>query len=80
MESGQRNRKMAKIKIRKGKDIRLAGMPSKHLECFEPTSCAIKPTDFIGVLPKLHVEEGLGLVCYVVNSTLESISKLLVVF
>lgn len=29
---------------------------------------------------KLHVEEGLGLVCYVVNSTLESISKLLVVF
>ncbi|MBR6438972.1 MAG: Na(+)-translocating NADH-quinone reductase subunit A [Bacteroidales bacterium] len=49
---------MAKIKIRKGKDIRLAGMPSKHLECFEPTSCAIKPTDFIGVLPKLHVEEG----------------------
>ena len=49
---------MDKIKIRKGLDIRLAGTPSKQLERFEPTSCAIKPTDFIGVLPKLHVEEG----------------------
>ena len=49
---------MDKIKIRKGLDIRLAGAPSKHLECFEPTSCAIKPTDFIGVVPKLHVAEG----------------------
>lgn len=29
---------------------------------------------------KLHVEEGLGLVCYVVNSTMESISKLLITF
>ena len=49
---------MDKIKIKKGLDIRLAGAPSKQLERFEPTSCAIKPTDFIGVLPKLHVEEG----------------------
>ena len=49
---------MDKIKIRKGLDIRLAGAPSKQLERFEPTSCAITPTDFIGVLPKLHVEEG----------------------
>ena len=29
---------------------------------------------------KLHVEDGLGLVCYVVNSTMESISKLLISF
>ena len=49
---------MDKIKIKKGLDIRLAGAPSKQLERFEPTSCALKPTDFIGVLPKLHVEEG----------------------
>lgn len=29
---------------------------------------------------KLHVEEDLGLVCYVVNSTMESLSKILLVF
>ena len=29
---------------------------------------------------KLHVEEDLGLVCYVVNSTYESLSKILIVF
>ena len=29
---------------------------------------------------KLHVEDGLGLVCYVVNSSLESLSKVLLVF
>ena len=49
---------MDKIKIRKGLDIRLAGEPSKQLENFEPTSYAIKPTDFIGVVPKLDVAEG----------------------
>ena len=49
---------MDKIKIRKGLDIRLAGEPSKQLECFEPTSYAIKPTDFIGVVPKLDVAVG----------------------
>ena len=49
---------MDKIKIRKGLDIRLAGEPSKQLESFEPTFCAIKPTDFIGIVPKLHVSEG----------------------
>ena len=49
---------MDKIKIRKGLDIRLAGAPSKQIERFEPKLCAIKPTDFIGVVPKLHVEEG----------------------
>ena len=49
---------MDKVKIRKGLDIRLAGEPSKQLECFEPTSYAVKPTDFIGVVPKLDVAEG----------------------
>ena len=49
---------MDKIKIRKGLNIRLAGAPSKQIERFEPKLCAIKPTDFIGVVPKLHVEEG----------------------
>ena len=49
---------MDKIKIRKGLDIRLAGEPSKQLDSFEPTSYAIKPTDFIGVVPKLDVAEG----------------------
>lgn len=29
---------------------------------------------------KLHAEEGVGLVCYVVNSTLESLSKVLITF
>lgn len=49
---------MDKIKIKKGLDIHLEGAASKHLECFEPTSCAIKPSDFIGVVPKMHVGEG----------------------
>ena len=49
---------MDKIKIRKGLDIRLAGEPSKQLDSFEPTSYAVKPTDFIGVVPKLDVAEG----------------------
>ena len=29
---------------------------------------------------KLHIEEGLGLVCYVVNSSMESLSKVLITF
>ena len=49
---------MDKVKIRKGLDIRLAGAPSKQLERFEPTFCALKPSDFIGVVPKMHVAEG----------------------
>ncbi len=49
---------MDKIKIRKGLDIHLAGEATKRLESFEPTFCAIKPTDFIGVVPKIHVAEG----------------------
>lgn len=49
---------MDKIKIKKGLDIHLEGAASKHIECFEPTFCAIKPSDFIGVVPKMHVAEG----------------------
>ena len=49
---------MDKIKIRKGLNIHLKGEAAKQLESFEPTFCALKPTDFIGVLPKLHVAEG----------------------
>lgn len=46
------------IKIKKGLDIRLAGMPASVTECFEPPFCALKPSDFIGVTPKMHVKEG----------------------
>lgn len=49
---------MDKIKIRKGLDIHIEGEATKQLEKFEPMFCALKPTDFIGVLPKLHVAEG----------------------
>ena len=49
---------MDKIKIRKGLDIHIEGEAIKQLEKFEPKFCALKPTDFIGVLPKLHVAEG----------------------
>ncbi len=49
---------MNKIKIRKGMDIRLAGEASKQIERFEPVCCAIKPTDFIGITPKMNVAEG----------------------
>ena len=35
---------------------------------------------YISADVKLHVEEDLGLVCYIVNSTLESLSKALIVF
>ena len=49
---------MDKIKIRKGLNIRLAGEPLKKLESYEPTFCALKPSDFIGVAPKMDVAEG----------------------
>lgn len=49
---------MDKIRIRKGLDIHIKGEAARRTEVFEPTFCAIKPTDFIGVLPKMHVEEG----------------------
>ena len=46
------------IKIKKGLDIHLAGEARKETEVFEVRRCAIKPSDFIGVIPKLHVAEG----------------------
>jgi len=46
------------IKIKKGLDIHLAGEAKKELEVFEVKRCAIKPCDFIGIIPKLHVAEG----------------------
>ena len=49
---------MDKVKIRKGLNIRLAGEPLKKLESYEPTFCALKPSDFIGVAPKMDVAEG----------------------
>ena len=49
---------MDKVKIRKGLNIRLAGEPLKKLESYEPTFCALKPSDFIGVAQKMDVAEG----------------------
>lgn len=46
------------IKIKKGLDIRLKGEAEKTLTEINPKSFAIKPTDFIGVFPKLLVKEG----------------------
>lgn len=46
------------IKIKKGLDIHLAGEAKKETESFEVKCCAIKPGDFIGLIPKLHVAEG----------------------
>jgi len=46
------------IKIKKGLDIHLAGEAKKETEVFEVKRCAIKPGDFIGIIPKLHVAEG----------------------
>ncbi|MCQ2307422.1 MAG: Na(+)-translocating NADH-quinone reductase subunit A [Bacteroidales bacterium] len=46
------------IKIKKGLDIHLAGEAKKETEVFEVRRCAIKPSDFIGIIPKLHVAEG----------------------
>jgi len=46
------------IKIKKGLDIHLAGGAKKETDTFEVRRCAIKPGDFIGIVPKLHVAEG----------------------
>ena len=46
------------IKIKKGLNINLVGEAEHVVEHHEPQYCAIKPTDFIGIYPKLHVEEG----------------------
>jgi Na+-transporting NADH:ubiquinone oxidoreductase subunit A len=46
------------IKIRKGLAINLAGEAEKTVTEVKPEFCAIKPTDFVGVFPKLLVQEG----------------------
>ena len=46
------------IKIKKGLTINLVGEAEKTITEISPKYCAIKPTDFIGVFPKLLVQEG----------------------
>lgn len=46
------------IKIKKGLDIKLMGEAEKTISDLKPKSYAIKPTDFIGVFPKMLVKEG----------------------
>ena len=46
------------IKIKKGIDIHLVGEAKKEVKNYEPQFFAIKPHDFIGVVPKMHVAEG----------------------
>lgn len=46
------------IKIKKGLDIRLQGEAEKTIVDLKSKMIAIKPTDFIGVFPKLLVKEG----------------------
>jgi Na+-transporting NADH:ubiquinone oxidoreductase subunit A len=47
------------IKLKKGLDIRLKGEPEKMFGTVEkPVDYAIKPADFIGITPKLIVQEG----------------------
>ena len=46
------------ISIRKGLDIRLKGEAARELVTVTPKTVASKPTDFLGVFPKLLVGEG----------------------
>lgn len=46
------------IKIKKGLSIRLVGDAEKTISELNPKYCAIKPSDFNGVFPKLLVQEG----------------------
>lgn len=46
------------IKIKKGLDIKLLGEAEKTLFDLRAKKFAVKPTDFIGVFPKLLVKEG----------------------
>lgn len=45
-------------KIKKGLNINLIGDAEKNIISTKSKYYALKPTDFIGVLPKLHVKEG----------------------
>jgi Na+-transporting NADH:ubiquinone oxidoreductase subunit A len=46
------------IKIKRGLTINLVGEAEKTITEISPKCCAIKPTDFIGVFPKLLIQEG----------------------
>ena len=47
------------VKIRRGADIKLAGVADKIKgEAPFPSSFAIKPTDFFGLVPKLSLKPG----------------------
>ncbi len=47
------------IKLNKGLDIKLEGLPEKVLpKCSSPLSYSIKPSDFHGLTPKMLVAEG----------------------
>lgn len=46
------------IKIKKGLKINLVGEAEKVVTEISPRYCAIKPTDFVGVFPKLLIQEG----------------------
>jgi Na+-transporting NADH:ubiquinone oxidoreductase subunit A len=50
---------LADLNIRKGHDIRIAGVPSNEVQKgYQPKFVAIQPTDFRGLKPKLCVKEG----------------------
>lgn len=47
------------IKIKRGLDIQLEGAPSAYVNLANsPATFAIKPTDFKGLVPKMHVKQG----------------------
>ncbi len=46
------------IKIKKGLSIKLQGEADRTISSLDSTKYALKPTDFIGVFPKLNVKEG----------------------
>lgn len=46
------------IKIKKGLTINLVGEAEKTVTEINPKHCAIKPLDFVGVFPKMLVQEG----------------------
>lgn len=46
------------IKIKQGLDIKLKGKAERAVSCLEPEFFALQPTDFIGLTPRLLVQEG----------------------
>jgi Na+-transporting NADH:ubiquinone oxidoreductase subunit A len=49
------------VKIKKGFDIRIKGIAEKHLvQGIDSTMYAVKPEDFPGLIPKLNIKQGDG--------------------